>query len=455
MTNSLRILIVDDDPLEVDLLEQEMEELGYETASTPNGLQALKKIIAEGSNHGFPGILVTDIRMPQMDGLELMKRTLELDPDLPIVLVTAYGDIAMAVQAMHDGAYDFIEKPVKPERLRDVVKRAIEKRSLILENRALRAKLAAKPGMDARIIGSSPQIVELRENIAKLCDTNASVLIFGETGTGKELVARCLHEFSRRRKNHFVPVNCGAIPENIFESELFGHEAGAFTGANQRRIGRLEHAHNGTVFFDEIESMPLHLQVKLLRVLEERVVERLGSNKQISVDFRIIAAAKTDLQKAMEQGDFREDLYFRINITEVHIPPLRDRREDIPILFEFFADQLAARHEREVSRLSRENLHKLMAYSWPGNVRELKNIAERYVLGIKSQNRSVSLLIHPPVTQHFNLADQIEAFEKSLIEQSLLENKGNIQATMEDLGTPRRTLNDKMRKHGLDRKKHL
>jgi len=455
MTNSPRILIVDDNPLDVDLLEQELEPLGYETASANNGLEALEKIVAEGSGHGFPGILVADIKMPRMDGLELMKQTLELDSDLPVILVTAYGDITMAVQAMHDGAYDFIEKPIKPERLTDVVKRAMEKRSLILENRSLRAELAVKSGMDARIIGNSPLMAELRENIANLADTDASILILGETGTGKELVARCLHEFSRRCKNNFVPVNCGAIPENTFESELFGHEVGAFTGASKRRIGRLEYANKGTIFFDEIESMPLHLQVKLLRALEERVIERLGSNEQISIDFRVVAATKTDLEKAVEQEGFREDLYFRINVAEVFIPPLRDRREDIPILFEFFADQLAARYERELSRLSRDDLYDLMAHSWPGNVRELKNMAERYVLGMSSQKGPVAKFIHPPAKQHLTLSDQVKAFEKYLIEQALIENKGNIQAAIETLGIPRRTLNDKMSIYSLDRKNYL
>lgn len=383
MDKLLKILIVDDDPLTLDLLQQELEQLGVEIGSCTNGQEALEKIISDVSDeYGFPGILVADIRMPRMDGLELMKRTLDLDPDLPVILITAYGDISMAVQAMRDGAYDFIEKPVDSEKLTDVVKRAMEKRSLVLENRALRAKLTFKSGLENRIIGNSPPIVELRKRIADLADTDASVLILGETGTGKELVARCLHEFSSRNKYHFVPVNCGAIPENIFESELFGHEAGAFTGASKRRIGRLEYANKGTVFFDEIESMPQQLQVKLLRVLEEQVIERLGSNEQIPVDFRIVAATKTDLKKAAEEGDFRDDLYFRIHVAEVVIPSLCDRRDDIPLLFEFFAAQLAARYGRELQMLTRNDLHELLIYSWPGNVRELRNVAERYVLGL-------------------------------------------------------------------------
>ena len=300
MTTQTKILIVDDDPPTVDLLQQELEHLGHEMVSCSDGQEALQKIVADDSEYGFPGVLVADIRMPRIDGLELMKRTLKHDPALPVILITAYGDITMAVQAMHDGAYDFIEKPIAPERLSDVVRRALEKRSLVMENRELRAALASKFGMDTRIIGNSPSIVELRESIANLADTEASVLILGETGTGKELVARCLHDFGSRAKYRFVPVNCGAIPENIFESELFGNEAGAYTDA-RLRIGRLEYGHKGTVFFDEIESMPQQLQVKLLRALEERVIERLGSNEQISVNFRVVTATKADLAELIKK----------------------------------------------------------------------------------------------------------------------------------------------------------
>ena len=455
MNRKSKILIVDDDPFSLDLLQQELEPLGHEINTCTNGKEALEKIISETSEHGFPGILVADIRMPHMDGLELMKRTMNADPDLPVILITAYGDIPMAVQAIHDGAYDFIEKPIDSEKIIDVVKRGMEKRSLVLDNRALRAELVSKSRMDSKIIGKSPLIMELRKNITNLADTYTSVLILGETGTGKELVAQCLHEFSSRSKNNFVPVNCGAIPENIFESEVFGHEAGAFTGATERRIGRLEHAHKGTIFFDEIESMPQHLQVKLLRALEERVVEPLGSNKQIPVDFRIVSATKADLKEAVRNGEFREDLYFRLNVVEVVVPPLRDRRDDIPLLFEFFAEKLAARYQREVPKLSRKDLHELMMHSWPGNVRELKNVAERAVIGINAQKSSVAEMIHPLTKHPLTLSEQVEAFEKHLIETTLSDNKGNIQDTSEILGMPRRTLNEKMRKYGLDRKDYF
>ena len=455
MNKKSKILIVDDDPFSLDLLQQELERLGPEINTCTNGKDALDKITSEASEHGFPGVLVTDIRMPHMDGLELMKRTMDLDPDLPVILITAYGDIPMAVQAMHDGAYDFIEKPIDPEKVIDAVKRGMEKRSLVLDNRMLRAELVSKSGLDTQIIGKSPLTIELRRHIANLADTHASVLILGETGTGKELVAQCLHDFGFRSKNNFVPVNCGAIPENIFESELFGHEEGAFTGATKRRIGKLEHAHKGTLFFDEIESMPRHLQVKLLRALEERVIERLGSNEQIPVDFRVVSATKADLMEAVRNGEFREDLYFRLNVAEIFVPPLRDRRDDIPLLFEFFAEKLSFRYKREVPRLSRKNLHELIMHSWPGNVRELKNVAERIVLGISSQISSVSEVIHPSIQYPLTLSEQVEVFEKHLIETSLSDNNGNIQDTIETLGIARRTLNEKMRKYGLDRKDYV
>ena len=397
MSDKPRILIVDDEPFNLDLLEQELETLGYEVVSATNGQEALNKIIGGAHDHVFPGIVVADIKMPRMDGLELMKRALELDPDLPVILVTAYGDIPMAVKAICDGAYDFVERPFDADRLREKVKRAVEKRSLVLENRALRAELACRSGIEVLIIGKSPLMVELRKTVANLAETDTNVLILGETGTGKEVVARCLHDFSSRSRNRFVPVNCGAIPENMFESELFGYEPGAFTDAKKRRLGRLEHAHNGTLFLDEIESMPLHLQVKLLRALEERVIERLGSNDEISVDFRVVAATKADLKAAAENGEFRDDLYFRLNVAEVLIPPLRDRREDIPLLFEFFTDRLTARYEREAPMLSRDDLRELMAHSWPGNVRELRNVAERHVLGLSKQGRRVAEFIRPDV----------------------------------------------------------
>jgi two-component system C4-dicarboxylate transport response regulator DctD len=450
MTELPRVLIVDDEPFNVDILEQRLEPLGYQLISATDGKQALDQLSAD-----FPGIVVTDVRMPRMDGLELMRRSRELDAELPVILVTAHGDVATAVQAMRDGAHDFIEKPVDAERLIDIVGRAMKVRLLVLENRALRADLLAKQGIEARLLGNSPLMEQLRANITNLADTGANVLVRGETGTGKELLARCLHDFSRRRDKHFVAVNCGAMPESMLESELFGHEAGAFTGAIKRRIGKFEHATGGTLFLDEIESMPLVMQVKLLRVLEEREVERLGSNDIVPVDFRLVAATQGDLSQACAEGAFRQDLYFRLNVATVEIPPLRDRREDVHLLFEYFLRHLSALHERDVPALERDDLHRLVAHAWPGNVRELRNVAERYVLGLGRPQVGIDALIEPGGAAPLTLAEQVEAFEKCLIEQSLTGNTGNIQAAVDDLGTPRRTLNQKMRNHGLDRKDFL
>ncbi len=455
MSDDLKILIVDDEPYSVELLTQEFEDRGYQTISASSGREALAKVQNDGLAHEFPGIVVTDIRMPEMDGLALMRRLRELDEDLPVVLVTAHGDIAMAVQAMHDGAYDFVTKPIEPERLGDTLRRALETRRLVLENRALRAELALKSGIDARLIGNSTAMVELRDAVANIGSTDASVVIHGETGTGKELVARCLHDVSARRRRRFVPVNCGALPETIIESELFGHEAGAFTGANRRRIGRIEYANEGTLFLDEIESMPMGMQVKLLRTLQEREIERLGSNEHIPVDFRVVAATKTDLKDAAARGEFREDFYFRLEVAEIWIPPLRDRIDDVPLLFEYFGQQLAAIHERDAPQLSSEAVDQLMGYGWPGNVRELRNVVERAVLGLHSGRGDFLPLLGEAEQNRLTLAQRVDAFECHVIRQTLAEHRGNIHGASEALGAPRRTLNEKMRKHHIRRQDFL
>ncbi|WP_395452277.1 sigma-54-dependent transcriptional regulator (plasmid) [Azospirillum melinis] len=407
----------------------------------------------------FPGVLVTDVRMPRMDGMAVLERALERDADLPVILVTGHGDVALAVEAMRRGAYDFIEKPFEPDHLVAVLRRAAEKRRLVLENRGLRRR-AAGGGIETRLIGTSPAIAELRRDLIDLAATSASVLIHGETGTGKELVARCLHDFGpRAQKGAFVAVNCGAIPDSMAESELFGHEPGAFTGATQRRAGKLEHSSGGTLFLDEIESMPLAIQVKLLRALQERTIERLGSNKQVAVDLRLVAATKIDLLDLSEEGRFRADLYYRLNVAELHIPPLRARAEDIPLLFDYFTAEFAARHNREPRPLEPADFDALLAHDWPGNVRELRNLAERHVLSV-GRSGVAGLLRRRPVGGETAatpraLADQVDAFEKRAIEQALERCKGDIKAVMDLLDIPRRTLNEKMARHGLDRTRFL
>jgi len=444
------VLIVDDDPVNRDLLEQQLAPVGETILTADDGSAALEKLRPD-----FPGVVVTDLKMPRMDGLELLRRGRENDPDLPIIMVTAHGDIAKAVQAMRDGAYDFIERPYDPDRLREMVARAMRARALVLENRALRAELKAKVGLEARLLGGSPVMVELRKTVANLADTDANVLIIGETGTGKELVARSLHDLGKRNKHRFVPVNCGALPESLIESELFGHEAGAFTGAARQRVGRLEYAHRGTLFLDEIDSLPIALQSRLLRVLQEREIERLGSNESIKADFRAVAATQVDLAKAIEAGAFRRDLFYRLDVAEIRIPPLRDRREDIPLLFRAFADEIAAHHGREAPALERSDLHALMAYSWPGNVRELRNVVERCVLGLNRAPGALAGSLPEGDGKALGLGEQIDAFERCVLEQELAKRKGNIQAAADALKLPVRTLNDRMRRHGLTRKTYL
>jgi two-component system, NtrC family, C4-dicarboxylate transport response regulator DctD len=400
----------------------------------------------------WPGVVICDIRLPEMDGLAFLVKARKIDPHLPVILITGHGDISTAVQAMRDGAYDFIEKPYSAERLVKTVQRALEKRALTLENRSLRRELEAHSAPGPRIIGQTTVMEHLRATIAQVADTGADVLILGETGTGKELVARSLHEHSKRRTRNFVAVNCGAVSETMIESELFGHEAGAFTDARTRRIGKFEYANGGTLLLDEIESMPLRVQIHLLRVLQERSVERLGSNELISLDLRIAAASKVDLKQLADAGVFREDLYYRLNVVCLKIPPLRERREDIPLLFHHFLLVAGHRYQQEVPFPEPTQLNALMAYPWPGNVRELRNLAERYVLLGSQCDWSLEKLLSGTENGYTRtLQQQVDCFERSLIEQALAASNGSIKDVMASLDLPRKTLYDKMRKHGLEK----
>ncbi|MDG2628995.1 sigma-54 dependent transcriptional regulator [Vibrio parahaemolyticus] len=396
------------------------------------------------------GVIVTDICLPGISGMDLLTTLVQRDPNLPVIMITGHGDISMAVNALHQGAYDFIEKPFAPEHLVETVKRAIERRQLTNENEKLRQSLKASQTLGPRIIGETTSIQTLRETITHIADTDADILLFGETGTGtgKELIARSLHEQSSRRNNNFVAVNCGAVPENLIESELYGHEKGAFTGADSRRIGKFEFAQGGTLFLDEIESMPIQAQIRLLRVLQERVIERLGSNELLPLDIRVVAATKVDLKRAAEQGTFRQDLYYRLNVVTLDLPPLRERKEDIPALFHHFLLVAASRYGKSSPSLSAQDLAQLMAHDWPGNVRELRNAAERFVLlGKLIQLGEPSSI--PASTS--SLAEQVAEFEKAAIENALLENNGSIKQTMEQLNVPRKTLYDKMQRYQIDK----
>lgn len=444
---SLPVILVDDELHIRTAASQTLQLAGYDVSAFASAEEALKQL-----DEDWPGVIISDINMPGMDGLEFLHKTLEKTPDLPVILITGHGDISTAVNAMRDGAYDFIEKPFPAELLTDVVKRALEKRSLTLENRSLRQALEAQNAPGPRIIGKSAAIERMRQLIHQVADTPVDILLTGETGTGKDLAARFIHENSRRVAHNFVAINCGAVPEQLIESELFGHEQGAFTDAKQKRIGKLEYAHQGTLFLDEIESMPMSLQVKLLRVLEERSIERLGSNRSIPLDLRIVAASKADLRQLCQRGEFREDLFYRLNVVGVEIPPLRQRLEDVPLLFQHFALVASALYQKEIPALSPARLHSLCNHGWPGNVRELRNIAERYVLLGEASSFEFDQLIKPAdVATGLSLPEKVERFEKMLIEENLAKNNGCIKDTMENLGLPRKTLYDKMRKYDLDK----
>jgi len=300
------------------------------------------------------------------------------------------------------------------------------------------------------LLGNSSAMQQVRAQVLNLADTSADVMILGETGTGKELVARCLHDQSSRRDRNFVAINCGGLPEALFESELFGHEPGAYTSAGKRRIGKIEHANGGTLLLDEIETMPIALQIKLLRVLQERRVERLGSNEELPINVRVIAATKADLRALSEQGKFRGDLYYRLNVATLQLPPLSQRREDIPLLFEHFVAQACARYERPAPELSPQRLRELMAHDWPGNVREVRNAADRFVLAISSQEGASAQADGEP---GHTLAQQMDHVEKALIEQALRKCQGRIPAAMELLGTAKKTLYDKLHRHGIELEK--
>lgn len=396
---------------------------------------------------GFGGVVVSDIRMPGMDGMTLLARIRDIDPDVPVILVTGHGDVQLAVRAMREGAYDFLEKPFAGQHLSDVVARAIDRRSLVLENRLLRAAAGHPDDLETRLPGRSPAMIDLRYRLRAVAGTETDILIVGETGVGKEVVARALHDISGRADRPFVAINCAALPANLIESELFGHEAGAFPGALRPRYGKFEHARGGTVLLDEIGSMPLDLQARLLRVIQERVIVRLGSNEPIPLDVRFIATSKVELEDEVAADRFRADLLYRLNVVTLRVPALAARLEDVPILFLQLVREAAGRYRRPMVDVPAPVLEGIARRGWPGNVRELRNAADRYVLGLGAES-----LDNEESSER--LADRVARFERSVISGALQAHNGALKPVYETLGISRKTLYEKMQRYALDKRDH-
>jgi two-component system C4-dicarboxylate transport response regulator DctD len=435
------VAFVDDDAQVRSANAQTLQLAGFKPLPFASATEALERLDAN-----FAGIVVTDLRMPRMDGMQLFRRLKALDPDLPVILVTGHGDIETAVEAMREGVYDFLSKPFAAEQLIRSVKRAVEKRSLVMENRALfaEAQLAAE---HSPIIGNTPIMRRLRDTLRAVADAEVDILLIGETGTGKEVVARELHRLSQRRKGAFVALNCGALPESVIDSELFGHEAGAFTGAQKKRVGLIEHSSGGILFLDEVESMPLNTQVRLLRVLEGREVMPVGTNTTRAVDLRVVAAAKGDLGAPERRAEFREDLYHRLNVVTVRIPPLRERREDIPLLFAHMLERAVKRFQRPAPEVLDSVRGYLERHDWPGNVRELGHFAERFVLGLAQEITAGGMTS----TAAESLPKRVDAYEERLIRETLAAHKGDVRSTLAELGIPRKTFYDKLQRYDINR----
>jgi len=436
------VALIDDDADFRAATAQTLELAGFAVSQFASATAALQTLDA-----GFEGAVISDIRMPQIDGLQLFRLLAQRDPELPVILITGHGDIEMAVDAVRQGAYDFIAKPYGAERLVQSARRAVEKRRLVIDNRKLRAALDGAAN-SLPLLGQTPVMERLRKILRQVAAADVDVLVAGETGSGKEVVAGLLHRWSGRSSGNFVAVNCGALPENVIEAELFGHEAGAFTGAQRKRVGLIEHSSGGTLFLDEIESMPLSAQVKLLRVLEMRQVTPLGSNEVRPVDLRVVAASKVDLGDPARRGSFREDLYYRLHVVTVSIPPLRERRDDIPLLFAHFLKRAAERFKIEAPEITPLLRGFLLDHDWPGNVRELSHFAERMALGLDGED---TLFESPSGATRKSLPEQMELHEGQLIRQALAAHRGDVRGTIEALGIPRKTFYDKLQRHGIDR----
>jgi two-component system nitrogen regulation response regulator NtrX len=445
------ILIVDDEPGVRTALTGVLNDEGYDVEAVPSGEACLDRL-----TRGTVDLILLDVWLPGIDGLATLARLRERQVDAQVVLISGHGNIESAVRAIKLGAFDFVEKPLSLEKTVLVVSNALRQRRLEAENRALRAKVDRTQTM----VGESYAMRQLREQVAMAAPTNGRVLIYGENGTGKELVARTVHTLSRRRTGPFIEVNCAAIPEELIESELFGHVRGAFTGAVADRRGKFELADGGTIFLDEIGDMSVKTQAKVLRVLQEQTLEAVGGTTPVKVDARVIAATNKDLQAEIRAGRFREDLYFRLNVIPVFVPPLRDRREDIPLLADHFMAALAREYGRRVKSSDAEAAAALQQYGWPGNVRELRNVIERLMIMVPGDRISAADLgfldlgdAVPPVpiaaTERLTLHEARDRFERELIMRTLAAHQGNMSRTADTLGVERSNLYRKMKALGI------
>jgi two-component system nitrogen regulation response regulator NtrX len=450
--NKSSVLIVDDEPGVRSALSGVLRDEGYSVDSVESGEACLDRVVRDAVD-----VIVLDVWLPGIDGLATLGRLRQMKVDSEVVMISGHGNIESAVRAIKMGAFDFVEKPLSLEKTVLVIRNALRQRKLEAENRALRARVDRA----GKMVGESPGMRRLRELVAVAAPTNGRVLIFGENGTGKELVARTMHALSRRRNQPFVEVNCAAIPEELIESELFGHVKGSFTGAVADRKGRFEAAHSGTIFLDEIGDMSLKTQAKVLRVLQEQVTEPVGSTSQVQVDVRVLAATNKDLLAEIRAGRFREDLYFRLNVIPIYVPPLRDRAEDVPLLVEHFIADLALEYRRRPKSVTPSAMARLKAYRWPGNVRELRNVIERVVImapGEEITEGDLSFLSGDPLSERpaedagspaLPLYTARDQFERDYILRELANQQGNISRTAEALGVERSNLYKKMRAFGI------
>ena len=444
------ILVVEDQKPARAALVSALSKDGHKLLEAQTGKEGLQSAL-----ENEPDIVITDIRMPEMDGMEFLGALKEKLPQTEVILITAYGNVELAVQAMKRGAYDFMEKPIDLVKLRVLIHKALEKRALAVENIALRESLRQKYRFD-NIVGASQKMSEIYQIVTQVAPTNATVLITGESGTGKELIANAIHYNSPRKERPLVKLNCASLSETLLESELFGHEKGAFTGAISRRKGRFEIADGGTLFLDEIGGVSLAVQVKLLRVLQEREFERVGGNETIKVDVRLVTATNKDLKKAVEEGTFREDLFYRIHVVTIDVPPLRERKEDIPPLVSHFINKFAAENKKNVKGVTDEALLLLTSYDYPGNVRELENIIESAVVMATGNLIDVSVLPQSvrsvtPARESISLpvGSTLTDVEKRLIGETLRLTGGNKVQAAKVLGIGTRTLYRKIKEYNL------